>query len=411
MKKFVLPFLLVSLTWLPVLFAAESTATPLEKVDPVTGARIILLSKEPSPAAGVIYFTQPCTTLDSRYTLVRYLDKSAGHTAGHMYRYDFQTGELKKLTERMTKNQWMVPKSGNLYYTSADGADANQAIYVTNILTLQTRKVADMPAELRCTGGVTVNADESLVVATGDLAEEHKADAVLTTAPNQGPVFGDTFARHDTNVLIAAEIATGKTSELQRIQTWLGHAQFSPTDPKLLMYCHEGPWDKVDRIWNLRMEKGAEPESILKRTEENEIAGHEFWSTDGATIWYDHLYRQHPDQHFLEGKNVATGAITRYPITAPFGSIHYVQSWDGKFFVGDGGTNKEHPEEQAMFILVPENGKLRSIKLCSMEHNDYKAAEPNPHLTPDQRWVTFTASFSGTPQAYAVEMPKEFWRK
>ncbi len=101
MKKFVLPFLLVSLTWLPVLFAAESTATPLEKVDPVTGARIILLSKEPSPAAGVIYFTQPCTTLDSRYTLVRYLDKSAGHTAGHMYRYDFQTGELKKLTERM----------------------------------------------------------------------------------------------------------------------------------------------------------------------------------------------------------------------------------------------------------------------------------------------------------------------
>ncbi len=234
---------------------------------------------------------------------------------------------------------------------------------------------------------------------------------MLTTAPNQGPVFGDTFARHDTNVLIASEIATGKTSELQRIQTWLGHAQFSPTDPKRRMYCHEGPWERVDRIWNLRMEKGAEPESILKRTEENEIAGHEFWSTDGATIWYDHLYRQHPDQHFLEGKNVATGAITRYPITAPFGSIHYVQSWDRKFFVGDGGTNKEHPEEQAMFILVPENGKLRSIKLCSMEHNDYKAAEPNPHLTPDQRWVTFTASFSGTPQAYAVEMPRECWRK
>ena len=30
---------------------------------------------------------------------------------------------------------------------------------------------------------------------------------------------------------------------------WLNHLQFSPTDPTLLMFCHEGPWHKVDRIW------------------------------------------------------------------------------------------------------------------------------------------------------------------
>ena len=62
-----------------------------------------------------------------------------------------------------------------------------------------------------------------------------------------------------------------------------------------------------------------------------------------------------------------------------------------------------------MFILVPDHGELRPIKLCSMARNDYKAAEPNPHVTPDQRWVVFTATFAGTPQAYAVEMPEEFW--
>ena len=28
---------------------------------------------------------------------------------------------------------------------------------------------------------------------------------------------------------------------------WLNHLQFSPTDPTLLMFCHEGPWHKVDR--------------------------------------------------------------------------------------------------------------------------------------------------------------------
>ena len=390
----------------PLASGAKDTTVPDEFKDPDTGAKIIRLSKDAGTPSGVIYFTQACTTPDSRYTLVRYLDIKSGHTAGFMYRYDFKTGELLKLTDRLTKNQVFVPASGNLYYTS----DNDRAIYATNILDLKTRKVADMPEEFICTGGLTVNADETLVVGTGGLVSEHKDDKVLTTPPNQGSAFNDIFERHDTNLLLAADIKTGKVTELHRIKTWLGHVQFSPVDPKLLMYCHEGNWAKVDRIWLLHLGDGSQPQLVLKRTEDNEIAGHEFWSTDGTTTWYDHSYRQTPGKEFLEGKNVKTGEITRYPIKPPFGSIHYTNSPDGKFFVCDGGTNKAHPDQQAMFILVPDKDSVRPIKLCNMAHNDYKAAEPNPHLTPDQHWVTFTATFTGTPQAYAVEMPKEYWR-
>jgi oligogalacturonide lyase len=378
---------------------------PGEFKDPDTGARILLLFNNPSLPSGVIYFTQACITPDSRYALVRNLVPSAGHTAGLMYRYDFKTGDLVKLTDLMTRNQVMVPKSGNLYYTS----DNDRAIYVTNILDLKTRKVADMPAAIICSGGLTVNADETLVVGTGTLAAEHKNEPVLTTAPNQGAAFGDTFNRHDTNLLIDADIKTGKVRELHRINTWLGHTQFSPKDPDLLMYCHEGPWDKVDRIWTIRISNPI-PQLVLKRTEVNEIAGHEFWSSDGSTIWYDHNFRNTPGKDFLEGKNLSTGEITRYPIKPLFGSIHYTQSPDGKFFVCDGGTRRGAPEQQAMFILVPENGELHPTKLCSMARNNYTDAEPNPHLTPDQHWALFTATFSGISQAYAVEMPQQFWR-
>jgi len=407
--RFSVGFALVACLFAPLTArAAAAAAIPAEFKDPDTGARIILLSKLPTTkdGAGVIYFTQPCTTPDNRYTLVRYLDNSAGHTAGLMYRYDFKTGELTKLTDRMTKNQDFVPASGNLYYTS----DNDRAIYVTNILTLKTRKVAVLPDDIFYSGGVTVNADETIVVGTAELVAEHKDEKTLTTPPNQGKTFGDIFSKHYTNLLIAADIKTGKVTELHRINTWLGHTQFSPTDPKLLMYCHEGNWAKVDRIWLLRIGDGSAPRLVLKRTEPTEIAGHEFWSPDGTATWYDHNYRDPSGRHFVEGKNITTGAITRYPITAPFGSIHYTWSPDGKFFVCDGGTNKAHPDQQAMYILVPENGKFRPIKLCNMAKNDYQAAEPNPHLTPDQHWCTFTATFTGTPQAYAVEMPKQFWR-
>jgi oligogalacturonide lyase len=176
------------------------------------------------------------------------------------------------------------------------------------------------------------------------------------------------------------------------------------------MYCHVGPWALVDRIWTLHIDDPSTPHLLLKRTEVNEIAGHEFWSADGTTIWYDHNFRNNPSKHYLEGTNVSTGEVTRYPITAPFVSIHYTQSPDGKFFVCDGGTNKGNPNAQAMYILVPTNGKLQPIKLCSMSRNNYTDAEPNPHLTPDQHWAIFTATFTGVSQAYAVEMPKQFWR-
>ena len=374
--------------------------------DPDTGARVLHLSKGIDGPAGVIYFTQACITPDGRYALVRNLAPTAGHTAGLMYRYDFKTGDVVKLTDRMTRNQVMVPKSGNLYYTS----DNDTAIYVTNILDMTTRKVADIPPDLICSGGLTVNADESLVVGTATLAKDEPKGPPSTTPPNQGPGLNNTFEKHNLNMLIDADIKTGKVNILHKINTWLGHTQFSPTDPDLLMYCHEGPWQLVDRIWTMHI-SDQKPQLVLKRTVDGEIAGHEFWGADGTTVWYDHNFRGTPGgKHFLEGKNLTTGVVTQYPITAPFQSIHYTQSPDGKFFVCDGGTVRGNPSAQAMYALVPDNGKLDPIKLCSMAKNNYTDAEPNPHLTPDQHWDLFTATFSGISKAYAVEMPKQFWR-
>ena len=38
---------------------------------------------------------------------------------------------------------------------------------------------------------------------------------------------------------------------------WIGHVNTSPTQPHLLTFCHEGPWDKVDhRIWGLDVDTG-----------------------------------------------------------------------------------------------------------------------------------------------------------
>ena len=100
-------------------------------------------------------------------------------------------------------------------------------------------------------------------------------------------------------VLFKIDLKSGKITPLLHSTDWIGHMLFSPTDPTLLMYCHEGPWQKVDRVWMIHTD-GTHNALIHKRTMAMEIAGHEFWGLDGQTIWYDWQFPKGED-FFLAG--------------------------------------------------------------------------------------------------------------
>ena len=52
--------------------------------------------------------------------------------------------------------------------------------------------------------------------------------------------------------LYTIDIKTGEVKSFYHSTDWLNHVDFSPTDPKLMMFCHEGPWHQVDRIWTIK---------------------------------------------------------------------------------------------------------------------------------------------------------------
>jgi len=117
-----------------------------------------------------------------------------------------------------------------------------------------------------------------------------------------------------------------------------GHLQFSPTDPNLIMFCHEGTWHEVDRIWTIHAD-GTGLTRIHARTMNMEIAGHEFFSSDGAMIWYD-LQTPRGQDFWLAGYRVATGKRTWYRLERNEWSVHFNVSPDGTLFAGDGGDSE-----------------------------------------------------------------------
>jgi oligogalacturonide lyase len=197
---------------------------------------------------------------------------------------------------------------------------------------------------------------------------------------------------------------------------------FSPVDPTLLMYCHEGPWHKVDRIWMIHTD-GTHRRLIHKRTMAMEIAGHEFWGLDGKTIWYDWQFPKGED-FFVAGYDLQTHKRTAYHLQRNEWSIHFNLTQGETLFTGDGGDPGQvakaadgewielfHPE---MLKVGPgtlnepdfwQPGVFHSEHLVNMSHHNYRL-EPNVRFSPDKKLVIFTSNMFGSSYVFGVEVAK-----
>jgi oligogalacturonide lyase len=216
----------------------------------------------------------------------------------------------------------------------------------------------------------------------------------------------------DSMAFVFTNLKTGAQQTVGYQYAWLNHMQFNPVDPTLLLYCHEGTWHEVDRVWTIRTD-GSEQVLRHRRTMDMEIAGHEFWSHDGRTIWFD-LQTPRSQDFWIGGVNLDTGKETRYHLERDWWSVHYNVSWDGRLFGGDGGDSTQVAfAKDGMWInlFTPQpDGSVVREKLVNMAKHNYVTGkggvEPNLSITPDDKWVVFTGNFFGPRHVYAVEIAK-----
>src|SRR5438094_3609358 len=306
---------------------------PAEWIEPATGHHVIRLSREPGSAS--LYFHQNQYTADG--------DKMVIATREGLSTINLKTHEIAPLVEGRISHVVVGRKTRQVFYLK-DGV-----VSATHLDTRATRAIAT-DAWLRSGSGLTVNADETL------LAGSHVEGPA--TPPSTGSSLEARWAARLPMALYTIDIKTGAINVFHKSTDWLNHVQFSPTDPTLVMFCHEGPWHKVDRIWTIRTD-GSGLRKMHTRTMEMEIAGHEFFSPDGKTIWYD-LQTPKSKVFWLAGHVLATGEQLRYRVEREHWSVHFNASPDGKLFAGDGGGPRSVAAPgngQWIYLLTPENGE------------------------------------------------------
>ena len=172
------------------------------------------------------------------------------------------------------------------------------------------------------------------------------------------------------------------------------------------MFCHEGPWHKVDRIWTIRTD-GSGLRKIHTRTMDMEIAGHEFFGPDGKIIWYD-LQTPKSKVFWLAGHELASDKLIKYSVEREHWSVHFNVSPDGKLFAGDGGGPRSVAAPgngQWIYLFTPKDGQLEAERLVDLSKHNYEL-EPNVTFTPDGKWIVFRSNLHGPTHVYAVEVKK-----
>ena len=358
-------------------------------IDADTGHRVLRLSRTPGTNES-FYFHQNAFLPEGDKMV---FENALPGSSNRLMVLDWKNLKSEPLTAPGVRGAVVARKSNHVYYNRRGG------VWVADIDTRQSRLIAPLP---KGWGVATVNSDETLLAGTfvaGGPEIDHSGP--------KSAWFSKIFEAGRPQCLFTVEIATGRTNIFHRYEGWLGHVQFSPADPKLLMFCHEGPWDKLDRIWHIRTD-GSGLRLMHQRGMPMEIAGHEFWSPDGKAIWFD-LQMPRGETFFLGGIELAGGKTTRYPLERDQWSVHYNVSRDQTLFAGDGGGPKSvaHAENgKWLWLFTPQpGGTFRAEHLVNMAKHDYEL-EPNVNFTPDGKWIVFRGNFDGSPQVYAVEVAR-----
>jgi oligogalacturonide lyase len=417
--------------------AAESAPPPPTTwIDPDTGHRVWRLSNEPNSTG--IYFNVNAYTPDKKTVIYQAPDG--------LHALDLATKQTRLILAREGPNKGLNfvivgSKTNSVYFSRhADDPDPTKkrrALCKVDIDTGVVTQIAVLPESSGDgIGSMCVNADETLAASTYEEgppapgsnynpkdykpaldANGKPMTGSLVQASNKLEMMQRRFDAHIPLALYTLDLQKGTVTPILHSTDWIFHLLFSPVNPALLMYCHEGPWNKVDRIWFIHT-NGRDNTLVHKRTMEGEIAGHEFWDPTGKTVWYD-LQTPAGKDYWLGGYNTETGQHIRYHMTHDDWSIHYAVTPDGSLFCGDGANYEQagrshnaqwiqlfHPElDKAADADGIERGVFHTEHLVNMSKHDYRL-EPNVRFTPDGKMILFTSNMFGPSYYFGVEVDK-----
>lgn len=236
-----------------------------------------------------------------------------------------------------------------------------------------------------------------------------------TTSENFRSGMVEHLYRHPTCVVVRFDLREGRPEAVWGERQWITHVNISPVNPDLVLFCHEGPWDRVQRMWVARASTG-ECWPVLNRKKFVEQDGHEFFTGSGRVVTQfggrapeDGTWREFCLMIDPEGTNEdryafpASGQPVYLQRPAHIQAAHK----DESLLVGDAsfpvGEEDRYGRSFMSLLRLTDDRKVAFKPLCKHDTSwTSQESHPHPFFAPDDSSVFFNSDRGGSVNLYQV---------
>ena len=252
-----------------------------EYTDAKTGRKVVQLTNSQNPVIQNrhLYFTDNSfTTGDGEiiFTSNRLTERADEH---QLFRMDLETGSMELICEDYINYTIWTKSPDSEIIVFLQGKKVYALNTVTGVKTLVYEEIGDFTI-----ASPFISPDKKYV---GFARNEVVQKAHNTDYSN----FDQTMCQIKKAYITIAYLDGSKHFDVHESTHWMGHFQFSPDDPTIATFCHEGPWNLVmQRIWLLDLvSRSVAP---CYRQNADDCVGHEFWTKDGL-VFFDNRGKGH----------------------------------------------------------------------------------------------------------------------
>jgi oligogalacturonide lyase len=365
-----------------------------EYKDPKTGARVRRLTGDGSSNVHP-YFTSWSFVGDNADHAV-FASNRSGAYQWHLL--EIPTGRLVQLTAggRLSPNMACVARDGRLFYF--DGP----VLHSVRTDTLEDRELYRVPAGFK-PALPTCSADGNYV------AFAYCQETALST--ETGRIYAtmhERYYQHPHSVVMRIDTRSGAAVAAWGEPTWISHTLIHPTQPNLILFCHEGGGTCVDqRMWMVNLEdvqmRKAAP---LYPQRPGESCVHEYFTQQGDVGFQYSLDRAgHREEYnaFIR----PDGTWIRQYLFPGQRPGHIQSNSDNTLVVGDRAYLNANDKEggQYLGLMTHANGRVQ-VRRLAWHGTSWltQNSHGHPSFSPDDRWVVYNSDVEKSDNVYVADV-------